>query len=238
MSFRVNPSLDVDALAARYASVGHVVIDGLIEEEAADALHQYLRSRDDWRRVILSGERVIEVDRDGWAGIAPEKRMELENAIYAAARHAFQFRYEAIRVPDALEDRARAVNPLTEFANFMSSDRVVSLLRVVTGQDDLAFCDAQGTAYAPGDFLTGHDDEVPGKNRRAAYVFGLSANWRPEWGGLLLFHRRDGLVDGVVPSFNRLTLFKVPQTHSVSEVTRSAPKRRYSVTGWARAKSS
>lgn len=236
MPFSLNPSLDVDALAARYASVGHVVIDGLVEEEAADALYQHLRSRDDWRRVILSGDQVVEVDRAGWATIAPEKRLELEDAIYAAARHAFQFRYEAIRVSDDLEDRARTVNPLTDFATFMSSDMVLRLLRAVTGQHDLAFCDAQGTAYAPGDFLTGHDDEVPGKNRRAAYVFGLSANWRPEWGGLLLFQQPNGMVEGVVPGFNRLTLFKVPQTHSVSEVTRSAPRRRYSVTGWARAR--
>ena len=101
----------------------------------------------------------------------------------------------------------------------------------------VAFADAQATAYAPGDFLTGHDDAVGGKKRLAAYVFGLTPVWRVEWGGLLLFHGSDGDVDaGLAPRFNTLNVFAVPQTHSVSMVTRAAPSRRYSITGWLRAR--
>ena len=111
------------------------------------------------------------------------------------------------------------------------------MLRDVTGEDRIAFADAQATAYAPGDFLTGHDDAVGGKKRLAAYVFGLTPVWRVEWGGLLLFHGSDGDVDaGLAPRFNTLNVFAVPQTHSVSMVTREAPSRRYSITGWLRAR--
>jgi Rps23 Pro-64 3,4-dihydroxylase Tpa1-like proline 4-hydroxylase len=60
--------------------------------------------------------------------------------------------------------------------------------------------------------------------------------WRLEWGGLLLFHGSDGNVErGLVPAFNSLNLFAVPRMHSVSEVTRAAAYRRYSITGWLRA---
>jgi Rps23 Pro-64 3,4-dihydroxylase Tpa1-like proline 4-hydroxylase len=38
-----------------------------------------------------------------------------------------------------------------------------------------------------------------------------------------------------MPSMNMLTIFRVGQTHSVSEVTRAAAYRRYSITGWLRA---
>jgi SM-20-related protein len=38
----------------------------------------------------------------------------------------------------------------------------------------------------------------------------------------------------LVPSFNTLDLFAVPQRHSVSIVTPSAQHRRYAVTGWLR----
>ena len=68
----------------------------------------------------------------------------------------------------------------------------------------------------------------------AAYVFGLSPDWRTEWGGLLLFHRAGGEVEGLTPAFNTLNLFAVPQLHSVSQVTRAAPMRRYSIPGWLR----
>ena len=118
----------------------------------------------------------------------------------------------------------------------MSTDRVRDFLRTITGSAEIEYADAQATAYAPGDFLTVHDDAVEGKFRRAAYVFGLTPVWRLEWGGLLLFHGSDGHVDcGWVPTFNTLNLFKVPQLHSVSEVTQAAAYRRYAITGWLRA---
>ena len=106
----------------------------------------------------------------------------------------------------------------------------------MTGDADLSFTDGQATAYGPGDFLTCHDDDVPGKNRRAAYVFGMTPGWKPEWGGLLLFHDdRDHTVMGQVPGFNTLDLFAVPRRHSVSIVTPAAATRRLAITGWLRA---
>ena len=50
-----------------------------------------------------------------------------------------------------------------------------------------------------------HEDMVGGdlrskigqhRGRLAAYAFGLTRSWRPEWGGLLLFHDRKGDVSG------------------------------------------
>jgi Rps23 Pro-64 3,4-dihydroxylase Tpa1-like proline 4-hydroxylase len=112
---------------------------------------------------------------------------------------------------------------------------MLDLLRAVTRHEELAFTDGQATAYGPGDFLTGHDDDVAGKNRLAAYVYGLTPNWRVEYGGLLLFHEtHDRTVSGLAPRFNSLDLFRVPRRHSVSQVTAAAPHHRYAVTGWLR----
>jgi Rps23 Pro-64 3,4-dihydroxylase Tpa1-like proline 4-hydroxylase len=117
----------------------------------------------------------------------------------------------------------------------MQSAELLDFLRDVTGHGDLAFTDGQATAYGTGDFLTGHDDDVAGKGRLAAYVFGLTPYWRLEYGGLLLFHgEHDRTVTGNVPRFNVLDLFRVPQQHSVSIVTPAAPHRRFAVTGWLR----
>ena len=103
------------------------------------------------------------------------------------------------------------------------------------GEAAVRFADAQGTAYSPGDFLTGHDDAVEGKNRYAAYVLGLTPVWREEWGGLLMFHPgAAGEGQFLIPGLNRLSLFAVGQQHSVSLVSRATPVRRYSITGWLR----
>lgn len=234
LTLSINPALDATALAQSFARAGRVQIADFLTPATAEALFAALRARDDWIQVINSGEKLFELSRTIRADMSEEQRTALDTAVYAGARQGFQFRYEAIRVPDDAAARIASADPLAALARFMSNGPVRDLLRVVTGEPGIAFADAQGTAYAPGDFLTAHDDAVAGKRRKAAYVLGLTPQWRPEWGGLLLFHDDRHVSAGLVPSFNTLNLFRVPQRHSVSEVTRAAPHRRYSVTGWLR----
>lgn len=234
--FRLHEAIDADALAADYARTGRATIAPFLDAEVAEALHRLLRERGDWRQVVNSGaERIFELDRPTRAAMSPEQQRALDEAVYAGARHEFQFRYETVRVPDEDAARAAADDLLFAFARFMSSGAARDLLRKVTGDTAIRFADAQATAYSPGDFLTRHDDAVEGKNRSAAYVFSLNPLWRIEWGGLLLMHDETGHgAEALVPGFNRLNLFRVPQLHSVSEVTRASPYRRYSITGWLR----
>lgn len=211
-------------------------IADFLDPASAGALHADLRGRDDWRQVVNSDDKVFDLDRATRAAFTREQAAAFDASVYAGAREGFQFRFESIRVPDEAVARAASADKLAEFATWMSTGEARDFLRVVTGGADIAFADAQGTAFSPGDFLTGHDDEVAGKGRRAAYVLGLTPVWRLEWGGLLLFHDDpDTVSEGWGPSFNTLSLFAVPLTHSVSLVTPSAAFRRYSVTGWLRA---
>ena len=226
---------DAAALARAFAADGFVHIPDFLAGDSAARLHAMLRERQDWRQVVSSASGAVELDRETRAAMAPEQRQALDDAVYAQARSGFQFRFETIRVPDADEARAASDDPLAALAQWLSEGEARAFLREVTGAADIAFADAQGTAYSPGDFLTGHDDSIEGKDRRAAYVLGLTPVWRIEWGGLLLFHGVDGHVSrGLAPTFNSLNLFSVPIMHSVSEVTRAAAYRRYAVTGWLR----
>lgn len=43
-------------------------------------------------------------------------------------------------------------------------------------------------------FVTEHDDDVAGKQRLAAYVFGFTPQWRPDWGGVLQFIDSNGHI--------------------------------------------
>lgn len=235
---KLNTTNDPAALARAYARTGHLRVRDLVSPDYAEQLSRSLREREDWRQVISSsgGARVVELDRATRAAMSAEQRAQLDEAIYAGARGGFQFRYEALRVPDGEAERARSDDPLARFAEWMSGGEMRAFLRVVTGEEAIDFADAQATAFAPGDLLTGHDDVVDGRKRHAAYVFGLNPTWRPEWGGLLLFHRDEERVEGYAPSFNTLDLFRVGQMHSVSEVTRATPFRRYSITGWLRSR--
>ena len=235
--FRLNPALDGRALAAAFATERRLQIRDLLHTDDAEALHAECRRRDDWRQIVNSGETVYDLDRPTREAMSAEQKEALELAVHAGAREGFQHRYEAIRVPDAEGDRRASGDIFAKLALWLSQGEARDFLRSVIGRPDMAFADAQATAYGPGDFLTGHDDAVEGKDRLAAYVFGLTPKWRAEWGGLLLFHDADGDIErGLTPRFNTLNLFAVPQLHSVSMVTRAAPFRRYAVTGWLRSR--
>jgi Rps23 Pro-64 3,4-dihydroxylase Tpa1-like proline 4-hydroxylase len=236
MEFRLHPGLDPEAARAQFVREGFVQLMPWLADACAAALHAELVERVDWRELINSGDKVFELDREGQSKLGSDGRARLDALIDAGARSGFQHRYESIRIPDDRHGRTLDTDLLGRFALFMSSEAVLHILRQITGLEDVDFVDAQATSYRPGDFLTAHHDEVAGKKRRAAYVFGLSEGWNTEWGGLLLFHDPAGDVTrGLKPRFNCLNLFRVPQTHSVSQVATFAATNRISVTGWLRA---
>ena len=83
--------------------------------------------------------------------------------------------------------------------------------------------------------LTAHDDVAPGKHRLYAYVLNLTARWRADWGGILMFlDEEDHVAEGYTPAFNALNIFRVPQRHAVSMVAPFAGEPRISITGWIR----
>lgn len=235
MGFALNPALDAERLARRFAATGRVQIEDFLAGDGAARLLAMLKASPDWVLVINQDDSLFELDRAAQAALTDAQKAQLDAAVYLKARHGFQYRYETIRVPDSDQERRRAGSLVADFALFLGSPPVLDLLRVVTGAPAIRFADAQATAYSPGHFLTSHDDAIEGKNREAAYVMNLSADWRLDWGGLLMFERADGHVDeAFVPRFNALNLFRVPTRHAVSCVAPFAPWRRYSVTGWLR----
>lgn len=237
--YRLNPALDVAGLALRFRAEGRLHIENFLAPAGAIRLHRFLKGSRDWRLIINQGEKLFELDRAAQASLSSEARVALDRAVHAAARYDFQYMYESIRVPDDEKERRERGDALNAFASFLSSPKVISVLREIIGSQAVDFADAQATAYGLGHFLSVHDDDVPGKNRHAAYVFGLTEAWRIDWGGLLMFHRSDGHVEeAFAPTFNTLNLFAVPQPHSVSMVAPFAAARRYSVTGWLRSRPS
>lgn len=226
----INPELDRVALAAAFRRDGQIRINRFLGSGAPE-LFRNLEARDDWVQLVNREKGAHEIDWSEWTAPGSPVRARIEPEMFARARDGFQYSYAALRVPPDGETSDCAV--LTAIAAFMRDPAVTGFLGEVTGVAAPRFVDGQVTAYGHGDFLTGHDDDLAGSGRKAAFVLGLTPQWRLEWGGLLTFHE-PGQVDfrGKVPQFNTLDLFAVPVYHSVSMVTRAAPRRRYAVTGW------
>lgn len=232
-AFALSQLIDVTRLREEFRQRGVVSIDGLVHAEQAVALANELMARDDWLEIFNAGGQAYEMPETAYRALDDTQRERLATLITAAARDGLQYRYRSIRASEQPSERASRGLLLDKFVDFINSAEVRTLLREITGLAGVDFADGQGTDYRAGDFLTSHDDDVEGKNRLAAYVFGLTADWRADWGGLLLLER-ESTVDGFLPAFNVLRVFRVPQRHHVSMVVPWAEGRRLSVTGWLR----
>jgi Rps23 Pro-64 3,4-dihydroxylase Tpa1-like proline 4-hydroxylase len=235
--FCLHSRLDVRAAARRYQEHGRVHVSSLLEEASAQQLAAHLAQRSDWRLIFNHGDQLYEFDEVMRRDIGAVKQGELTQAAHNSGHSQFQYLYENLRVPDEAAARRERADLLTSFAEFLNSEAVLELVRAITDRHDIVFADCQATCYRQGHFLTTHDDDVAGKSRVAAYVFGLTRGWRAEWGGQLQFLGSDGHVaEAFVPRFNGFNLLRVPQPHLVSVVSplAGAHAARYSITGWFR----
>lgn len=222
---------DVAELAARFKSTGHVRIPQVLMT-GAPQLYQALGDNPDWVQLINKPQGgAHEIAWVDWTDPAHPVRQQLTPGLFANACDGFQYSYAALRIPHPGEHCADPL--LCRIADLLADQAVLDWLGEVTGIAAPRFVDGQVTAYGQGDFLTGHDDDLAGSGRRAAFVLGLTPQWRMEWGGLLMFHEQTRVeFSGLCPQFNTLDLFRVPKYHSVSLVSPAAPRRRFSVTGW------
>lgn len=233
--FALDPGHDPAQLAAMFAHTGRLQIAGFLADECVQALHRELAESRAWRLTANKGEEVIDFSAETLSRWGPEEWGKLRRAAAMGGRYGFQFLYETIRLPKSVDEPLESPL-LAAFARFISSPEIVAFMREVTGAADIAFADAHASRYQPGHFLTTHDDRVDAQNRRAAYVLNLCPQWRPDWGGLLVFHDEHGNVArGFTPGFNTLNIFRVPQPHAVTYVTPLAAAPRHAVTGWLRA---
>jgi hypothetical protein len=116
--------------------------------------------------------------------------------------------------------------------DLIRSDAMSNLVQRLTGftpspDNTVAFA----SRYRSGDFLSTHDDSDP--DRFCAFVLTFTRHWRPHWGGhFMLLDERNTLAETVLPAFNQLVLFKVPQRHVVTGVMTPCPAARYACAGW------
>lgn len=236
-TFLLDPLLDAAAHAATYAQRGRVQVPQVLAGDGALQLHRHLERDVDWRLIFNHGEQLYELDKVTRGRLGAQQSADVVRAAHNRARNDFQYLFENRRVAESRAARAAEPGLLARFGDFLNSAPFLDLARRLTVRPDISFADVQATCYREGHFLTTHDDLVEGKNRVAAYVFGFTPRWRPEWGGQLQFVAEGGgVVEGWVPRFNVLNLLRVPQPHLVSCVTPLAGSgaARYSVTGWLR----
>ncbi len=235
MELGLNPHHNVEALARKYAEDGIVRVENLFPQETAEAIYQLLANRTPWHLVHsdASGKHCYYRPEEWAEKPQPEKKRILTDTMERAV-DGFAYLYLCYPMIRAYLEKRDQDWPLHQMTEFLNTPEMLDFTRTITGESTVIKHDAQATLYARGHFLNVHDDTGDSAERRAAYVMGFTKNWRLDWGGNLLFLDDGEIGRGFVPSFNTLTLFKVPRQHIVTQVSNFAGAGRFSITGWLR----
>lgn len=122
-----------------------------------------------------------------------------------------------------------------EFRSFLVSEQHLSFVGSIINQKLTTSKEMFASRFTSGQFLSPHHDLNKGK---VGFVLNLTPEWKAEWGGLLHILEKDytTLKKVIVPSFNKITLFTIPEggglPHFVSHVAPDIPHKRISYTGW------
>jgi SM-20-related protein len=213
---------------------GHVQITDILTPQTASVLTEMLKSGTPWARSISVGGKGSELPAEQFDQFPPEQQRQLMEMVWSEARSGFQYMFDRFRFFEHVQNGA-SVPPIYAALNqWLNAPSTIEQFRRLTGDDEITMVDGQATRYLPGHFLTLHDDRHGVMGRRFAYVLNLTENWRADWGGLLLFHQDNCVSGGLMPLFNTLNVFRVPQMHSVSVVAPYAGEPRLAITGWMR----
>jgi SM-20-related protein len=235
MSFHLSSSLNSETIHASFSQDGYAHIGRVLPAENARRIHKGLIETTPWSLAFNDGGKHIDLSAAQINSMPKHSVNQLQQAIYARARDNFQYCYSSYPIYDAYEAGLSKGHVLHLFYEWMNGEKFLEFARAATGFDDISFVDAQATRYMPGHFLTVHDDALEGKNRRAAYIFNFTPEWRVDWGGYLqLLDENNNVRRGLAPSFNALNILAVPQKHNVSLVAPFAGGMRLSISGWFR----
>ena len=234
MSFALSPDLDVTAAAERLAATGRTRLHGVLGQGAAAVHAAVTDPAMMWNRAIRNPYNA-DVPVAVFENEPPDEQARLIGMAYAEATREFQFIFDRLRLGQARGMGLAVPQALYDLHAAFNGEAWLDFARRLTGDDRIAYVDAQATRFLPGHFLNGHTDEHEGAGRLYAYVLNVSPEWSADWGGLLMFTDPDGQVaETFVPQFDTLNVFKVPAWHSVSMVAPYAGAPRLSITGWWR----
>ena len=231
MALRLNPNLDPAPFAEIFQRDGVVQIPVFLEPADAESVTAVMNgltwnvgAPDETSETLVISPQVIQ--KFGEAQV----RQFLQGALKRASR-GFSFIHLSYAMQDEYGRDPTA--PIHRATEFLQSRTFLDFGAAVIGGDRVDGVRVQASNYRPGDFLTLHDDRHKHDDRLAAFTLGFTRDWRPDWGGQLLFHDAEGQIErGFMPGFNVLTLFKVPRPHSVAPVAAYAATKRLSLTGW------
>jgi hypothetical protein len=229
---------EVLPLKEQWNKVKAINIPNIFPDLQANTIHQYYYNQpDDWWDLILYPDPDFDYEQsriDNPNYYHMYKTQNGDESIPRRLKHCHnlnnngKFSYVYRRTGDMSVQQ----HP---YLDLFKSDQFRNYLSEITGHENLEFDESHPfvSNYESGHYNGPHTD---GDNGRIAFVFHLSKDWKPSYGGL--FVRMDWdfktINKAICPPFNTLSIFDVSNgaPHLVTEVAQGVDNKRISFTGW------
>lgn len=213
---------------------GVLRISNFLDEEFADRVFYCLTKEVDWGLSCKLNTN----EKDGHVFLKTNDVIDLsllkqKNIRNLQTTEEFQYVYNTYMMVKAYIEKRDPGLYLNKVLEWLNSINTHQYFKKLTENYNIKKINAQATRYLPGHYLTQHSDEHKGEGRLYAYIMGFSKKWNPAWGGLLnILNNKGEIIHTLIPEYNSLSIFKVPQEHFVSMVTPQAKTERLAITGW------
>jgi len=231
----INKSVNLELVKKEFKKNKVVVIENFLDQKIAEQLYSWFSEEmpSEWWEVSTfpqeneTGPSFVRNIEENYNQI--RKNYEFSLKSFSESKFAYNFfRTKDNHFEDCLctECNLRKWLVDSECLNFISES---------TGTKYTDSDEVFAACYGIGDYLSPHVDSP---NGTLGFVYQLSKNWLPEYGGLLHFmdDKREKVERIEVPTFNTLTLFYLPKDkgkwHFVSPVSPGTPELRFTYAGW------
>lgn len=226
---QLNSEIDWENVQSNFAMNKRTRIDNIFDQNTSSQIHSILSSEITFSNAFLYEDQVRTASDDELNALSSANKQDLQRSLFTDAANGKGFFYGTYRI----NSDAQVHPKLQEMFRWLNSDEILNRIQQICGKTNIVSANSQGTRYKAGDFLTRHNDINPREGREIAYVFNLTPEWHPDWGGLLqIFAQNGDAEEAYIPKFNSLSLFDVSLPHSVTYVTPFARQQRFAVTGW------
>ena len=219
------------SLNEAYRTNGFVVVPNFFKPEFAEKSYNWYHHDmpDDWwvLTTVPTKQRMVRLNPEN-ESLAEEVWNEAGEAVN---RDGLSYRFFRT-------DEHTNVCPcyVCQMTKFFHSETMIGRINDITNENITNPNAMFASKYTDGCFLTSHTDMGHGK---VAFVYNMTKNWLPYWGGMLHFLEPNCIqVRRVVyPEFNSMVLFHIPEKgtpHFVSCVADGVKEKRLAFSGWFR----
>jgi len=231
----INPSVNLESIKEEFEKNKVVVIQDFLKGEIAEDLYSWFSEEmpSEWWDVSTFPQK----SEKGPSFVRnTDENYELIRSNYEYSLQAFaegKFAYNFYRTKDNHFDDCSCTE--CNLRKWLVQSECLDFISTATGTKYTDSDEVFAACYGIGDYLSPHVDSP---NGTLGFVYQLTKNWLPEYGGLLHFMDDERqIVERIeVPTFNTLTLFHLPENkgkwHFVSPVSPGTPELRFTYTGW------